>query len=56
MATNNKEIVVVVVDKKHRYGTLKRLLHTSRPEFGRIVTGIIIILFIYIVINNIFLL
>ena len=44
MTTNDKEIVVVVVDKKHRYGTLKRLLNTSRPEFGRIVTGIIIIL------------
>ena len=27
-------------DKKHRYGTLKRLLRISQPEFGRIVTGI----------------
>ena len=45
---NTKEIVVVVVDKKHRYGTLKRLLNTSRPEFGRIVTGISIIILLYI--------
>jgi hypothetical protein len=37
--SNISNNVITMNDKKHRYGTLKRLLTISKPEFGRIVTG-----------------